>query len=429
MGYKFINAGLAHNTISNSPKQDMIGLYQETINNAFYNASDWWTIEQETSRGTLEFEDIDVRITHVINAETGLKLGDDWKTIINKDLSTPMEVGKLYRFDGSIWILVNTEYIKNLSSSATLRRCNNTIRWIDELTGAYYEEPCAIDYQLKEPRDYSTSGSSIVTPSSYLIFKTQFNERTNKIKPNKRFLFGNKDNWTAYKATGTGFMNYLNVFTYDNTSAGIIEVTLVANYVNYETDDLVNGIADVYQNKYTLALDKASLSLPVAGTYTLVPSVTYNGGTASRTIEWVSSDTDIAKVSTAGIVTGVAIGTCTITANITDNSTSATCNITVSGTPTDNYVVVLTPNVNYILEGVETTFNVVLMKNGVAEGNTFSFSTDTRTVPYENYLYTPIDGNNFKVKNLKKYMSDYIAITCTSGIYSLIVKINLRGSW
>jgi hypothetical protein len=261
------------------------------------------------------------------------------------------------------------------------------------------------------------------------MFKTQFNERTNKIKPNQRFLFGNKDNWSCYKGTGTGFMNYLNIATYDNTSAGIIEVTLVANYINYETDDLVRGIADVYQNAYTLTLNKSSLSLAPLGTYTLVPIVTFNGNTETRAMEWVSSDTDIATVSGAGVVTAIANGACVITANIKDNATSATCSITVSGTPTFNYVVLLTPNINYVLEGEETTFNVILTKNGVPESNTFSFSTDTRTVPYENYLYTPIDGNNFKVKNLKKYMSDYIAITWTSGAYSLLVKVNLRGSW
>ena len=51
------------------------------------------------------------------------------------------------------------------------------------------------------------------------------------------------------------------------------------------------------------------------------------------TITWTSSDTDVATVSTSGLVTGKAAGTATITATVEDSAhetDSATCAITVT---------------------------------------------------------------------------------------------------
>lgn len=54
---------------------------------------------------------------------------------------------------------------------------------------------------------------------------------------------------------------------------------------------------------------------------------------AGLTVTWTSSDTDVATVSSAGLVTGKAAGTATITATVEDTAhetDSATCAITVT---------------------------------------------------------------------------------------------------
>ena len=254
MAYKYTNASMA--VSGKSPKNSYIEVFQRTLDDQFYNSSDWWTIKEEYPIKSKLYKDIDVRINHVINAETGLKLGDDWKTVLFKEIDHNIELGKLYSFDENVWLTVNTEVIKNLTGTCTIRRCNNTLRWIDETTGAFYEEPCCIEYLVKEPRDYSTSGSPFMTPGGFLHIELQFNDITNKIKQNQRFLFGNVQHWTCYKVVGTGINDFRNSHTYDKTTASILVLDLIANFVNDELDDIVNGIADVNTNLYAISINK-----------------------------------------------------------------------------------------------------------------------------------------------------------------------------
>lgn len=78
-----------------------------------------------------------------------------------------------------------------------------------------------------------------------------------------------------------------------------------------------------------MILSSAQESVEVDGTVQLAASVVPSG----LTVTWTSSDADVATVSNAGLVTGKAAGTATITATVEDsahNTDSATCAITVT---------------------------------------------------------------------------------------------------
>lgn len=77
-----------------------------------------------------------------------------------------------------------------------------------------------------------------------------------------------------------------------------------------------------------VVLNKANIELVVEETDTLVGTTT----PAGQTITWESSDTDVATVSTDGVVTAVAAGTATITATITVDTVdyTDTCAVTVT---------------------------------------------------------------------------------------------------
>jgi len=428
--YKYIPSSMTiQSTMSSSQKNVYIDLFEQTLKEQFYNASNVWTIKEETAIGSEIYQDIDVRITHLINAETGLKLGDDWKTVLFADVNHPIELGKRFIFDDNTWLTTNTEVIKNLSGTCTIRRCNNTLRWINEPTGAYYEEPCAIEYLVKEPRDYFTQGSPFMTPGGFLHIEMQFNERSNLINENQRFLFGNPGHWTCYKVIGTGLNDFKNEKTYDNNSAKILTLDLIANFVNNELDDVILGIADAYTNNYIVTLNKTSVEGAPSSTIQLTPSITYNGNSVVRAMEWTSSNNNIATVSGSGLVTLITAGSCLITTNIAHSSASAVCTLLVTGSPAINNDVVISPDINYILEGALTSYSVYLYTNGVQQADTFVTTCNGNSVPQANYVFTQIDGNSFSIKNNLRNTSSYLTVQCTSGSNVESKNIYLRGAW
>jgi hypothetical protein len=85
-----------------------------------------------------------------------------------------------------------------------------------------------------------------VTPEGYIEIYCQLNANTKKIKGNQRFLIGPPENRVAIKVYAWGVKNYLNQKTTDDTSGAILQLVAGGNYVNPDTDDIINGIANAY---------------------------------------------------------------------------------------------------------------------------------------------------------------------------------------
>ena len=425
--YKFIPAGSA---IQVSPKQDFTNAIQQNIYDKFYQSSDWYQITEETSLASGVYQNVDVRINSVINPTTSDNVEDDFKKLLFQDITHSVNLGRYYNFDSNYWITINVDKIKSLAQTVIVRRCNNMLRWIDEATGALYQVPCSLVYVIKENRNYSSSGSQVVIPSGMTEIFVQNNSKTQKIKPNQRFLFGNPNNWTSYRVVGGGINNFNNQQTADNTSAGLIRMGVAVDYGNYDSDDIVNGIANDVDNTYVLTLNQDTISGSATQTVQLLATVTLNGETVTRSLVWSSSDATKATVSSSGLVTFVATGNCVITASILENSSiNDTCAVSVVASPVDNYQVIVSPTSNYLLEGTNQTYTVYLHKNGTQQGNAFTFVLDANTVPLVNYTYSVLGSNSFKVTNITKFLTDVLEITCTSGAYSKVVTVNLRGAW
>ncbi len=82
-----------------------------------------------------------------------------------------------------------------------------------------------------------------------------------------------------------------------------------------------------------VTLDKTSVSFTEAGkTETLTATVT-PANADNKAVTWTSSDSAVATVSDAGVVTAVANGTATITVTTADGGYTATCTVTVEITP------------------------------------------------------------------------------------------------
>lgn len=296
--------------------------------------------------------------------------------------------------------------------------------------GGYHENPCSLSYLIKENRDYSTAGSALVVPSGATECIVQYNTFTNMIKPNQRFLFGNSGNWIAYRVEGGGINNMNNTKTFDNNSVGFIRLTMVVDYVNNQTDDLTNGIANATGFSYSLSLNHTELTGTVGNQIGLQAVVKSGNEVVNFPVIWESTKPSIATVNENGIVTLVQNGTCDIRCFIENNSSVyATCPVVVSSTPDDVYQIFYSPEQNYILQGETLTLEFILYKNGVAQADTFSFDLDANSVPSSSYDYSVIDGNTVSIYNIQMWMSDGLTLTATTGVHNISVDIYLKGSW
>lgn len=89
-----------------------------------------------------------------------------------------------------------------------------------------------------------------------------------------------------------------------------------------------NNIVEQYVS--SVSFDKPTESVQVGKTLTLTPTVLAENA-ENKSLTWSSSNTDVATVSSSGIVTAKAVGTTTIKAEATDGSGKyATCTVTVT---------------------------------------------------------------------------------------------------
>jgi len=426
MAYTFLNASMPINV---TPKETYVNQFQETLNEQFENASDIWNIEEETSFGSGQYNTVSVRLmNHILKGDTGIKIADDFKKILFKDIGHAINIGGMYRFNDNYWLTVNADIIKNLAASAVVKRCNNVLRWIDK-SGAYHETPCIIDYTIKNNRDYSTVGSSMILPAGELSIMVQFNQHTRKIKPNQRFLFGSPDNWIAYKVEGGGIGNFDNKKTFDNESQGLIRMNMMVNFVNDQTDDIINGIADVGDNVYRISLSQDYVKGNIGQKLDVYAEVTLNGIAVTRNLTWKTSDSNVATVAD-GVVTFVANGICTLTCELENNSlVYDTCTAETVITPVSEYEIIVTPNQNYVLQTQTENFKVELYLNNMLQSDIFTFTLNPNSVPLGNYVFTVVDGNNFTIENKKVYMDSYLIVECVSGSNTKNIPIYLKGGW
>lgn len=160
-------------------------------------------------------------------------------------------------------------------------------------------------------------------------------------------------------------------------------------------------------------------TVSIGTTTTLKPVFTPEKATI-QTGTWKSSDETKATVSTAGVVTGVAEGTATITFTSTDGGFNATCTVTVSAVPVEyNWYRTGKPNKAYTISNKKEFIEFANLVNGNASlptdlrsdrfrGATIELAAD---INLESNEWTPIgsrdksfegifDGKNHKIENL-----------------------------
>jgi hypothetical protein len=430
MSYRYYTSGSAI-TFQN-PSSTILGGFQAQLNEYFEVAPDAYIVQEETAIGSEIYANVDVRVNTAINSYTSKNLGDDWKKLIYKNLGSAAPLGTRYYFDNNYWVVFNSEIIKNFAGSATVRRCNNMLRWIDEY-GVLYEEPAILSYDIQSTRDQIRIGDNPVLPEGYIEVYTQLNNNTNKIKESQRFLFGNASNWACYKVYGNGTRNFLNQETLDNNSASMLRLYMGANYESDPNDDLINGICDVYKNVYALSISPSSIIGNPGSSVELIPSLTLNTDPIDLSISYMSSGSSIATTSgsSSNILNLVSSGSCNITGYMTANpDIDCIVPVVVSNSPAINtYEVRISPDNGIILQGESQSYTVYLYLNGVIQADTFTLTIANSNVPIDKYTLTVTDGNNFSVTNNHLYLDYPLILQLDSGSNTKQFYIYLQGAW
>jgi len=154
-------------------------------------------------------------------------------------------------------------------------------------------------------------------------------------------VYNNDTDNSAKLGTGTNI-------EYAETSAGLdVQFdTVNARYVrlysngsnmnnsNHYVEAEVYGINGAVVHPSSVSLNKTKDALAVGGTSALTAKV-MPLNTTDSSVEWSSSDTSVATVSSSGVVTGMKTGTATITAATADGSLMASCDFTVTVVPSN----------------------------------------------------------------------------------------------
>ena len=210
---------------------------------------------------------------------------------------------------------------------------------------------------LLESETYDIVENKVISlPSGQILVWLQENTESTKVALNQRFL----NTGRAWQVTGI-----------DRSKPGLMKLFCELTLSNSD-DDFTLGIADYkkYLHSYELSIANTQPVGVALGQTTQLLFVVKDNGTQVSTLPEItctSSDTAIAAVSNAGLITGVANGSATITAFLTKYpDVKITIPISVTGQVAPSYSIVLIANPAEVTLGgsVPRTVTATLYNNG-----------------------------------------------------------------
>lgn len=365
---------------------------QALVNDRWDNTTSLYTIGEEKPFGSLEFEDIDVHLTHAIEKSTGKKQGDDFREIIFRDLNYTVVLGSCWFFDNCYWIAINLDEYNRVSKNIFVRRCNNVLKYYDETDGHLVEIPCILEYDATSPQPQVTQ--DIITANNTINLIVQGNEVTRKIFTNQRFIFGGR----PFKVTG--FNNYMWKSMLDP------EPTILYYSLKLDTespyDDYVNNIAYNGDIDYSISINQDDIAQVVGFTTQLSATVTNNGTVVERPIKWISSNEEVVTVTDEGVITlvGEQGEKAEITAQLGNNTkVSSVITIEIVETLRNLYAVHLDPIIDEVPQYQTITFTANLYLNDEKQSDILAVSGSG--ADSSAYNIEVLGNNEFSVTCLK----------------------------
>lgn len=395
------------------PNLQLINNLQNQANKKFKVASTYYKIEEEISFGSLEFREIEVRITSVVDAKTGQRINDDFKNIIFQNFDYTPQIGQRYRFDDNIWIVYSTDNIKTATTNVYVRRCNNTIN-IQDKYGNIHKEPCVIDYRMLETRTYYQQ--TIDVSQGKIWIQVQNNDWTKNIDINFRVMFDT----TAYIVRNR--ISYDKRYT--NSKDSLYMLSFYAEIDNKnEYDNLELEIADYKLYNYSIIINNET-NIKIGSIGNLTAVVYLDNMPTDEDVSWYSENSDIIEVTADGNYNALKVGNATIICkmkNKTDVLKTTVFSVVDSNVSAD----IILPTVDTVYLGETNNYEVFEYIDNTKTDTKFSITAEGVANKYYTLITTL---NSFQIKCLRS-TNDILKINCQNLKTNKITtkNINLRG--
>lgn len=289
-----------------------------------------------------------------------------------------LNVGDIIVFDSRTWLCTQVDKTNPVYQFGKVNLCTQTITLYKNNTS--YQIPCVIESGVRTTQLGTDETTYIEMPSTTIVMRLPNTSITRLINRGEIYQLGIQ-NWSIVDINDIiepGLLIFKMEYSQEVQESHVYSV------------EILNGSAINVQQGKTLQLnvdvkDNGILLSPI-------PTITYT-----------SSDQTKCTVSTSGLVSAVALGSCVI--GISANGVSDSIEVTVVENTEHNYTYSLlstsTPDTEI---KVNQTKNYVVQKydNGVSVTQTFTFSVSGDSSAY---ILTVIDGNRCEVKALKSGIS------------------------
>ena len=404
--------------LAKSPKEEYLSEMSSLVKSDFANSTSVDTVLEETSRGSGLYEEVDVRLTRVIDPKTGGKQGDDWRKITYGELVDD-KMGLLYQFFDSYWLVVNGDLSGMPTSSVIATKCNEELKWYDEY-GVYREIP--IPLISSDARMLLAGNKYMELASGQRDSFVQLNDYTKFLQDGQEFIFGRPEMRTKYRI----------VHQDDSESCELIGLRLERYQVNPEVDNLELGIANyVDRPRFSLTVLNSDSELAVSNSLQIKYSILdKDSQQVNQDVVFTSSDEDVLTVDSNGLVTAVAEGIATIDVSMAKNKdVSDELILYVVAVPSSNEYLKVDNSTLEITKTFEEIYTWDKYDNGVLLASSFTFTIDgSTTASGSDYKFTVVDGNSYKIECINEGKKVTVNIAEVGGLTKQVT-YDLVGFW
>lgn len=242
---------------------------------------------------------------------------DDIRQILCK-IGT-LKAGQFVKYKGRNWLISTLPDDNKIYEKAIMEYCNHYLQWIKP-DGTIVGRYCIVGDGTKYSTGETESGQMLILGDTRINVRIPRDDESLNLGKSQRFLISNnKKKPTAYKVT-----KYDDVTDYFVTS-GIINLICTEDMFNTERDNQELMIADYYATTTQYTLEILNLPSPFvikAGEdFSLRVNATKdNQPVLASEVTFVSSNPTIVTINSQGLIHGVGVGKCTITASLGDKS-------------------------------------------------------------------------------------------------------------